>query len=91
MIHPFWEKDNITLYHGDLRDVLLQIPENSADCVCTDAPYGLSFMRMDWDRQVPGPEYWRAILRVAKPGAMLLAFGGPRTYHRLACAIEDAG
>ena len=30
-------------------------------------------------------------LRVAKPGAYLLAFGGTRTYHRLACAIEDAG
>ncbi len=91
MIHPFWEKNHITLYHGDLRDVLPQISENSVDCVCTDAPYGLSFMRMDWDRQVPGPEYWQAVLRVAKPGAMLLAFGGTRTYHRLACAIEDAG
>lgn len=30
-------------------------------------------------------------LRVAKPGAILMAFGGTRTYHRLACAIEDAG
>ena len=30
-------------------------------------------------------------LRVAKPGAYLLAFGSPRTFHRLACAIEDAG
>lgn len=30
-------------------------------------------------------------LRVAKPGAYMLAFGGTRTYHRLACAIEDAG
>ena len=30
-------------------------------------------------------------LRVAKPGAYLLAFGGTRTYHRLACAIEEAG
>lgn len=30
-------------------------------------------------------------LRVAKPGAFLLCFGGSRTYHRIACAIEDAG
>lgn len=37
-------------------------------------------------------EEWAAeALRVAKPGAHLVAFGGPRTYHRLACAIEDAG
>jgi len=32
-----------------------------------------------------------AALRVAKPGAMMLAFGGTRTHHRLMCAIEDAG
>ena len=32
-----------------------------------------------------------ALLRVLKPGGMLLAFGGTRTYHRLTCAIEDAG
>ncbi len=37
-------------------------------------------------------EAWaRAALRIAKPGAMLLSFGGTRTFHRLACAIEDAG
>ena len=31
------------------------------------------------------------VLRVAKPGAFLLAFGGTRTHHRLMVAIEDAG
>jgi len=36
-------------------------------------------------------DWARAALRVAKPGAMLLAFGGTRTFHRLTCAIEDAG
>lgn len=36
-------------------------------------------------------EAWIAALRVAKPGAHLLAFGGTRTFHRLAVAIEDAG
>jgi site-specific DNA-methyltransferase (adenine-specific) len=33
----------------------------------------------------------KEVLRVAKPGAMLLAFGGTRTWHRLACGLEDAG
>jgi site-specific DNA-methyltransferase (adenine-specific) len=37
------------------------------------------------------PELWRGVFRVMKPGAHLLAFGGTRTYHRMACAIEDAG
>src|SRR4029453_14015892 len=36
-------------------------------------------------------EVWRECLRVLKPGGHLLAFGGTRTYHRLACGIEDAG
>jgi len=37
-------------------------------------------------------ERWASeVLRVLKPGAHLLAFGGSRTWHRLACAIEDAG
>lgn len=37
-------------------------------------------------------ELWAAeCLRVLKPGGHLLAFGGTRTWHRLACAVEDAG
>ena len=36
-------------------------------------------------------DVWREVYRVLKPGAHLLAFGGTRTYHRMACAIEDAG
>lgn len=79
--------------------------ENSIDTVITDPPYGLSdgptkylgegngsgFMGKVWDHGVPGIEFWREALRVAKPGAILLAFGGTRTHHRLMCAIEDAG
>jgi site-specific DNA-methyltransferase (adenine-specific) len=48
-------------------------------------------MGKGWDHGVPGQSFWAEALRVAKPGAHLLAFGGTRTYHRLACAIEDAG
>jgi site-specific DNA-methyltransferase (adenine-specific) len=51
------------------------------------------FMGKTWDGGDVAlrPETWAAVLRVLKPGAHLLAFGGTRTYHRLACAIEDAG
>jgi DNA modification methylase len=66
-----------------------------------DSPYGRArigtgegpggFMGQKWDRGVPGVEFWTEALRVAKPGAHLLAFGGTRTFHRLAVAIEDAG
>jgi DNA modification methylase len=37
-------------------------------------------------------ELWATeCLRVLKPGGHLLAFGGSRTWHRLAVAVEDAG
>lgn len=74
-----------------MRLALRFMPADSVDAIVTDPPYGLSFMGKGWDQQVPGPDYWREALRVAKPGAHLLAFGGTRTAHRLACAIEDAG
>jgi site-specific DNA-methyltransferase (adenine-specific) len=48
-------------------------------------------MERNWDHAVPGVPFWAEALRVAKPGAHLVAFGGTRTYHRLTCAIEDAG
>lgn len=76
---------------GDMRQVLLGFDADSFDSIVTDPPYGLAFMGQAWDKAVPGPEYWHALLRVAKPGAHLLAFGGTRTFHRMACAMEDAG
>lgn len=80
-----------TLYVGDCRDVLPTLPDGSVDSIVTDPPYGLKFMGKAWDHGVPGVEFWEHSIRVAKPGAHLLAFGGTRTFHRLACAIEDAG
>ena len=66
-------------------------PADHFDSIVSDPPYGLSFMGKGWDKGVPGEEFWREALRVAKPGAYLLAFGGTRTFHRLTVAIEDAG
>ena len=80
-----------TLHTGDCREVLREYPDSHFDSIVTDPPYGLSFMGKGWDHGVPGEEFWLEALRVAKPGAYLLAFGGTRTYHRLTCAIEDAG
>ena len=80
-----------TLHAGDCRDVMRDYPADHFDSIVSDPPYGLSFMGKGWDRGVPGEEFWREALRVAKPGAHLLAFGGSRTFHRLTVAIEDAG
>lgn len=79
------------LYKGDCLDIMAAMEPDSIDTIITDPPYGLGFMGKEWDHGVPGIPFWEAALRVAKPGAILLAFGGTRTSHRLACAIEDAG
>jgi site-specific DNA-methyltransferase (adenine-specific) len=76
---------------GDCREVLRTMADNSIDSIVTDPPYGLSFMGKAWDKGVPGVEFWTEMLRVIKPGGHLLSFGGSRTYHRMASAIEDAG
>jgi DNA modification methylase len=126
---------NVTLYHGDCRDVLKDLPDSSVDVIVTDPPYGLEFMGKEWDapwkdahgnplrseqdahstklgKQRGGADpfigsgirygaglpyqlwcqHWAAeCLRVLKPGGHMLSFGGTRTWHRLVCAIEDAG
>jgi DNA modification methylase len=51
------------------------------------------FMGKQWDGGDIAfrPELWAEVLRVLKPGGHMFAFGGDRTYHRMTCAIEDAG
>lgn len=62
----------------------------------TDGAYrraSRGFMGQRWDGAGVAfdPDTWREAYRVLKPGGHLLAFGGTRTYHRMVCAIEDAG
>jgi len=81
------------LIHGDcLEKTNTLISANMlVDSVVTDPPYGLKFMGKDWDHGIPCKHFWEVIMQACKPGAHLLAFGGTRTFHRLTCAIEDAG
>jgi DNA modification methylase len=77
--------------HGDCLEVMAAMEPCSVDAIVTDPPYGLLFMGKAWDHGVPGIPFWEQALRVLKPGGHLIAFGGSRTYHRLACCVEDAG
>jgi DNA modification methylase len=78
---------------GDCRSLMADMEGCSIDSIVTDAPYELGFMGRSWDST--GVAYdvatWRAAWQVIKPGGWLVCFGGSRTYHRMACAIEDAG
>jgi len=109
---------SVTVHHGDNRDILRGLPDNSIDSIVTDPPYALvsiqkrfgkpgsapakgdiyarasaGFMGKQWDtgEVAFAVEFWAEILRVLKPGGHVVAFSGTRTYHRLACAVEDAG
>ncbi len=79
------------VYCDDSLRCMASLQANSVDACVTDPPYGLKFMGKSWDHGVPGIEYWTEVLRLLKPGGHLLSFGGTRTYHRMVCAIEDAG
>lgn len=81
------------VYWGDCLEELKKLPENSVDSIITDPPYELGFMGKSWDSTgiANNVDLWKECLRVLKPGGHLLAFSGTRTYHRMACAIEDAG
>lgn len=86
-----------TLYNGDCCDVLKNIDSNSISSIITDPPYDLvndagGFLGAKWDSTgiAFNSNMWGDCLRVLKPGGYLLAFSSPRTYHRMACAIEDA-
>ena len=86
------------ILHGDCVEVMAGMDDASIDAICCDPPYMLRFMGRKWDdggtpqqQQEAHLAWTREAYRVLKPGGHMLAFGGTRTYHRLACAVEDAG
>uniref|UniRef100_UPI00359C468E hypothetical protein n=1 Tax=Bifidobacterium longum TaxID=216816 RepID=UPI00359C468E len=95
-MRPFIDHDGLTLYNADARRLpgLLDAP---ADAIVTDPPYELGLgtagevKRWDSTGIAFDPEFWTAMLGMVRPGAFALVFGSPRTWHRLACAMEDAG
>jgi len=87
------KNDRYKLYQGNMLDMLEMIKPSTIDSIVTDPPYELNFMGKGWDNAGVSfqKETWRKCYEVLKPGGYLLAFGGSRTFHRIACAIEDAG
>lgn len=115
--------ERVCVIHGDSRERLRDIADDTFDSGVMDPPYALvsigkrfgggdaapcktyeggtgayarasrGFMGQTWDTGETAfdPAFWRQVKRVLKPGAHLVAFSGTRTYHRMACAIEDAG
>ena len=87
------ENKDYKLYNGSMLDMLEVIEPLTIDSIVCDPPYELNFMGKGWDNSGIAfqPDTWKKCYEVLKPGGYLLAFGGSRTFHRIACAIEDAG
>ena len=81
------------ILEGDCRKTLKTLAAESVSSIVTDPPYEIGFMGKGWDGSgvANDPTLWAECYRVLKPGGHVLAFGAARTYHRMACAIEDAG
>ncbi len=79
------------LYNQDCLKGLNKFSDNTFTAQLCDPNYGIKFMNQKWDYNVPSIDIWKECLRVLKPGAYALVFGGTRTFHRLVCNIEDAG
>lgn len=92
---------SVVLYRGDCTIAMSRLPDNSVDSIVCDPPYGLRFMQKKtdgWDDLGKGSQqrewhkrWLNEAFRVLKPGGHLAAFGGTRTYHHLASAVEEVG
>ena len=85
--------DSYTLYNDNMMNLSEDIAPCSIDSIVTDPPYELGFMGKSWDRSGIAfqADTWKKCYEVLKPGGYMLVFGSSRTFHRIACAIEDAG
>lgn len=86
-------QEQVNLLLGNNLDLIKTLSDNSVSSIVTDPPYEIGFMNKGWDSSgiAYNVDLWKECLRVLKPGGHMLAFSGTRTYHRMACAIEDAG
>lgn len=87
------ETKDYKLIHDNMLNMANYIENGTIDCVITDPPYELGFMGKKWDGSgiAFNVDAWKKCFNALKDGGYLLAFGGTRTFHRIACAIEDAG
>jgi DNA modification methylase len=91
-----FKDDRVRVYRGSCIDVMKHLIEKGVkvDSIVTDPPYGIDFMNQGWDAAENvafQKKTWRLAFKLLKPGGYMVAFSGTRTYHRMVCAIEDAG
>ena len=75
---PFYSDSSVTLFHGDMRDVLPTL--GRFDCCVADPPYGETSLA--WDRW---PDGWPALVAEHTDGSTLVA---ARASGRRAVGVE---
>ena len=85
----------LILRHGDCVDVLKGYEDASIGAVISDPPYHISFMGKSWDAGEAGiafsADLWDEVYRTLRPGGVVKAFSGTRTFHRMTAAMQEAG
>ena len=86
----------VDLRQGDCLAILQTVPDESLDAVVSDPPYVINIKKQDdWDTPENAMAIWQTVFpecyRALKNGSFLVAFGHPKTYHRMVTIIEDAG
>jgi DNA modification methylase len=81
------------IINGDSADELKKLEDNSIDLLCTDPPYGYSFMGKSWDNTLPPREIFEESLRVLKPGSFAFVMSAPRSdvQYRMAQMLDEVG
>ena len=106
MPKPFYQDDWVTLYHGDALAILAGLPDASVDGIITDPPYSSGGATQTARKASTGTKYEatdrltktpdfvgdsRECLRIAKPGALFMAFTDWRQYAATADALQAGG
>jgi len=61
---PYYDRNGITIYCGDCREILPLIPDKSVDLLLTDPPYGITSNQ--WDKPMAAVNLWLLIKPIAK-------------------------
>ena len=88
----------LRLWHGDCLERIQDLEDGSVGAVVCDPPYDLTggsgggFMGNEWDATgiAFDMKFWEIVHRKLKPGGVVKAFGGTRTYHKMCRAMEKA-
>jgi site-specific DNA-methyltransferase (adenine-specific) len=80
-VKPYYEENNITIYHADWREALPALRQDSVGMLCTDPPFGTT--NLEWDRKVDWRYFWPCVEQLCKMYAVMAMFSSGQFTHDL--------